>query len=77
MDAFAKIREVAELGVIGIGIGGLEDGFPPGLFTPVYDAAREAGFHLTAHAGEAAGAGPIATASSASRTWRASTSASL
>jgi adenosine deaminase len=55
MDALAKLREVRELGVIGIGIGGLEDGFPPGPFRPVYDAARGAGFHLTAHAGEAAG----------------------
>jgi adenosine deaminase len=59
MDTLAKLREVRDLGVIGIGIGGLEDGFPPSLFAGVYDAAREVGFHLTAHAGEAAGAASI------------------
>jgi adenosine deaminase len=52
----AAIKEVAsEAGVIGIGIGGFELAHPPEQFAPVYDDAREAGFRLTAHAGEEAG----------------------
>ena len=52
----AAITEVAaEARVIGIGIGGYEAENPPELFTDVYRTARNAGFHLTAHAGEAAG----------------------
>ena len=51
------IKEVAsETGVIGIGIGGFERAHPPEQFAPVYHDAREAGFRLTAHAGEEAGA---------------------
>jgi adenosine deaminase len=42
-------------GVIGVGIGGSEQEFPPGAYAGVYRAARDRGFHLTAHAGEAAG----------------------
>ena len=42
-------------GVIGVGIGGSEKEFPPGLHADVYRTARSRGFHLTAHAGEAAG----------------------
>ena len=42
-------------GVIGVGIGGSEQEFPPGAYADVYRAARDRGFHLTAHAGEAAG----------------------
>ncbi len=53
---FAAVREVAqEAGVIGIGIGGYEAEHPPELFAEVYRSAESAGFHLTAHAGEAAG----------------------
>jgi adenosine deaminase len=52
----AAIKEVAsETGVIGIGIGGFELAHPPEQFAAVYDDAREAGFRLTAHAGEEAG----------------------
>ncbi|MFV9672716.1 MAG: adenosine deaminase [Acidimicrobiia bacterium] len=50
------IKEVAsETGVIGVGIGGFELAHPPEQFAAVYDDAREAGFRLTAHAGEEAG----------------------
>ena len=53
---FDRVRDVAEdADVIGITIGGLEAEFPPEPFGPVYRRAREAGFRLTAHAGEAAG----------------------
>ena len=41
--------------IIGIGLGGLEKEFPPHLFTETYAKAREAGLHVVAHAGEAAG----------------------
>jgi len=52
----AELREVRDLGVIGVGIGGSEQSFPPEPFSGVYERARELGFHTTAHAGEAAGA---------------------
>jgi adenosine deaminase len=42
-------------GVIGLGIGGDEVHFPPELFTELFAQARQAGLHLTAHAGEVCG----------------------
>jgi adenosine deaminase len=51
----AKVYEVRNLGVIGIGIGGSEHRFPPEPFAPVYEQARRMGFHTSAHAGEGAG----------------------
>lgn len=55
----AAVNEVKEEGVIGIGIGGSEQRFPPEPFAEVYHRARALGFHTTAHAGEAAGAESI------------------
>jgi adenosine deaminase len=55
----AEVNEVRDLGVIGIGIGGLEQQFPPEPFEAVYKEARQLGFHTSAHAGEAAGAASI------------------
>jgi len=49
----SELLEVGELGVVGIGLGGMEKGFPPGLFKAAFEKARNAGFHTTAHAGEA------------------------
>jgi adenosine deaminase len=46
-------------GLIGIGLGGSEKLFPAGLFTKVYQEARERGFRLTVHAGETDGAKSI------------------
>jgi adenosine deaminase len=54
-----QVNEVRDLGVIGIGIGGSEQDFPPEPFAAVYEEARRLGFHTTAHAGEAAGAQSI------------------
>ncbi|MGB9357283.1 MAG: adenosine deaminase [Acidimicrobiia bacterium] len=55
-QTLAAIKEVsAEAGIIGIGIGGFEAAHPPEQFAGVYNDAREAGFRLTAHAGEEAG----------------------
>ncbi len=55
----AEVREVKELGVVGIGIGGSEERFPPEPFAAVFEEARRAGFRTSAHAGEAAGAGSL------------------
>jgi adenosine deaminase len=52
----AQVKEVQNLGVVGIGIGGSEQAFPPEPFAEVYEEARRLGFHTSAHAGEAAGA---------------------
>jgi adenosine deaminase len=54
-----EVREVMELGVIGVGLGGSEQQFPPEPFAPLFERARSFGLHTTAHAGEAAGAGSI------------------
>lgn len=54
-----KLREVKELGVIGIGIGGAEQKYPPSPFKNVFEKAREFGFYTNAHAGEAMGADSI------------------
>ena len=58
-EILSELGEVRGLGVIGIGIGGAEQGFPPELFESVYRDARELGFRTSAHAGEAAGAESI------------------
>jgi len=47
--------EVRDQGVIGIGIGGSEQSFPPAPFAEVFARAQRLGLHTTAHAGEAAG----------------------
>jgi adenosine deaminase len=51
----AEINEVRQLGIIGVGIGGAEQDFPPEAFEQVFARARKLGFHTSAHAGEAAG----------------------
>jgi len=59
MRMLAELAEVKGQGVIGIGIGGSEQAFPPEPFAPVYEEARRLGFHTSAHAGEAAGAASV------------------
>jgi len=49
-------------GVIGIGLGGSEQSFPPGPYAPLYREAKARGFRLTAHAGEVAGPNSIRAA---------------
>ncbi|HEY4218663.1 MAG TPA: adenosine deaminase [Gemmatimonadaceae bacterium] len=44
---------------LGLGLGGIEQGFPPEMFAEVFAAARAAGLHVIAHAGEAAGAASV------------------
>jgi len=55
----AEVNEVRDLGVVGVGIGGSEQEFPPEPYEEVYKEARQLGFHTSAHAGEAAGAKSI------------------
>ena len=51
-----QAAEVAdETGIVGIGIGGGEHGFPPEPYAPVYRRAEALGLHRVAHAGESAG----------------------
>jgi adenosine deaminase len=52
LDAVAEVRE---LGVVGVGLGGSEQSFPPEPFGPVYERARRLELRTTVHAGEAAG----------------------
>jgi len=52
----AEVDEVKDKGVVGIGIGGSEQDYPPEPFQEVYEQARQFGFHTSAHAGEVAGA---------------------
>lgn len=42
-------------GIVALGLGGNEVGRPPGIHAAAFERARRAGFHLVAHAGEAAG----------------------
>lgn len=44
---------------IGLGLGGLEAGFPPELFRAEFAEARANGLHVVAHAGEGAGADSV------------------
>lgn len=55
MTTLKRLNEVKGDGVIGIGLGGSEHEFPPKAFESLYEEARRMGFHVTAHAGEAAG----------------------
>jgi adenosine deaminase len=43
-------------GVVALGLGGSEDGYPPGLFVETFERARRAGVARVPHAGELAGA---------------------
>jgi aminodeoxyfutalosine deaminase len=49
-------------GVVGLGLGGLEAGFPPEPFARIFAEARSAGLASLPHAGEAAGAASVAGA---------------
>jgi len=55
MRTLFEINEVKQFNIIGIGIGGSENLYPPEPFSELYEIARKFGFKTTAHAGEAAG----------------------
>jgi aminodeoxyfutalosine deaminase len=42
-------------GVVALGLGGLEAGYPPEPFAPYFERARAAGLHSAPHSGETAG----------------------
>lgn len=45
----------SERGIVALGLGGLEPGYPAARFAADFARARAGGFHLTAHAGETTG----------------------
>jgi len=50
------VLEGREKGIfIGLGVGGIEAGYPPEMFEDVYAEARRQGLHVVAHAGETVG----------------------
>ena len=51
----AWATQAMERGVVGFGLGGPENGFPPEWFADAYAVAREAGLHSVPHAGEVVG----------------------
>jgi aminodeoxyfutalosine deaminase len=55
----AQVLEIClaarEQGVIAIGLGGMEDGFPPELFTETFELAESGNLHRVPHAGEISG----------------------
>ena len=56
--AVERVKQVVPFqgkGIIGIGLGGSEQKYPARLFHDAFKSAKDYGFHLTAHAGEAAG----------------------
>jgi len=55
IDRFSQIIPYRDKGLIGIGLGGSEQRFPPKPFKQVYKMAKAKYFHRVAHAGEAAG----------------------
>ena len=55
MEVAKLAAERVDRGVVAFGIGGSETRGPAEWFTDVFAFAREAGLHLTAHAGESAG----------------------
>ena len=59
MVTLEELKEVKGEGVVGVGIGGSEHEYPPASFSKLFTKARAAGFHVNAHAGEAAGAQSI------------------
>ena len=59
MVTLEQLKEVKGEGIVGIGIGGSEHEYPPAAFKKLFAKARAAGFHVNAHAGEAAGAQSI------------------
>jgi len=59
MNLLKELTDYLGRGLIGIGLGGSEKSFPAGLFAKVYQEARDRGFRLTTHAGEADGAKSI------------------
>jgi adenosine deaminase len=54
-EAFEAAAAARHLGVVGVDLAGPEAGFPAARHAAAIERAREAGLHVTLHAGEAAG----------------------
>jgi adenosine deaminase len=61
-EAFEAAAGARHLGVVGIDLAGPEAGFPAARHADAITAARQAGLHVTLHAGEADGPASIADA---------------
>jgi adenosine deaminase len=61
-EAFEAAADARHLGVVGIDLAGPEEGFPASRHPHAIAQAREAGLHVTLHAGEADGPTSIADA---------------
>ncbi len=61
-EAFEAAAAARHLGVVGIDLAGPEAGFPASRHARAIERAREAGLHVTLHAGEADGPASIADA---------------
>lgn len=62
VEVASAAAEFAGLGVVAFDLAGPEAGFPPDLHRPAIELAREAGLHVTIHAGEGDGVASIARA---------------
>jgi adenosine deaminase len=62
MEIVALAEKYRNRGVLGIDLAGDEKHYPPGLFKPVFDIARERKINITIHAGESAGPASVTEA---------------
>ena len=72
-DAFETVGYAAkyrERGIVGIGLGGEENLYPPEPFAPVFQAAKDAGLASVPHAGEVVGPASVQGALEALRADR-------
>jgi aminodeoxyfutalosine deaminase len=61
-DALEAVRyaiKYADRGIVAIGLGGMEWGYPPKPFAPAFERAKEGGLGSVPHAGEVCGPGSI------------------
>jgi adenosine deaminase len=61
-EVFEVATQARHLGVVGVDLAGPEEGFPAARHAAAIERAREAGLHVTLHAGEAAGPASVADA---------------
>jgi adenosine deaminase len=58
-DTHSEVLDITlaarDLGVVALGLGGDEAGFPPQLFTETFERAKKANLHRVPHAGEVSG----------------------
>jgi aminodeoxyfutalosine deaminase len=59
METVRYAAKYRQRGIVGVGIGGPEEGFPPEPFEPAFRMAKAEGLGSVPHAGEAAGASSI------------------